>query len=403
MQRTLEDFNWSKYENWNGKSFSVNASVKGQTEKTKVYSHENYAQELFDIYNSKSPKTIGKDLNKGDSVLIGNIIPTNTSRVNIELFGGLSLDLDMEREKRFIQLFGFSSTLDFLASLRDPEFKKTFLDQNIYALVTESYPTIKISLWQGHIKKTKDEFMREISKPSKAYIAKILEANRGGFFVDVQGVEAFMPGSLAAPNKIMDFQSYIGKEVIVMIEDFLNEMNSFIVSHKKYIEYIMPQEISKLSFDEKYKGGITGTSKYGIFVEFNDIFTGLLHRTKMKEETLNDFNNRKFSPGDKISFYISEITKDSRIILTEESPEEKRQKINSFIEKYKNTPFLGEIAAIMNFGIIVNIEDLSGVVLNREFKKMNIPTRNLVVGERLKLNFSEVKDDKLIFVPLLEG
>ena len=63
------------------------------------------------------------------------------------------------------------------------------------------------------------------------------EANKGGFFVEVCGIDAFMPGSLAAPNKIADFQSYIGKEIIVMVEDFLKDMNSFIVSHKKYISY----------------------------------------------------------------------------------------------------------------------------------------------------------------------
>ena len=169
--------------------------------------------------------------------------------------------------------------------------------------------------------------MKEISSPSKAYVCKIIEANRGGFFVEVQGVDAFMPGSLAAANKISDFQSYVGKKIIVMIEDYLQDMKSFIVSHKKYIEYILPKKISELSLSDKYTGTVTGASKYGIFIEFNEIFTGLLHKSKMKPDTYSRFKDRKYNSGDSIEFYIGEITKDNRIILTEESLEEKRKKI----------------------------------------------------------------------------
>ena len=95
--------------------------------------------------------------------------------------------------------------------------------------------------------------MEQIGHPNKAYTCTIKEANKGGFFVDILGVDAFMPGSLAAPNKIVDFQSYVGKEVIVMVEDFLKEMNSFIVSHKKYIDYMLPKKLDEIDFNKLKK------------------------------------------------------------------------------------------------------------------------------------------------------
>jgi ribosomal protein S1 len=402
--KKIDDFNWEKYENWDGTGLRVNPKVKGQDPKTKVYSFETYAQEMFDLYNNQTNKFIRKDLERGDVVPIVELAFTeDAGKILIEILGGLTLDVDLGREKRFIQIYGFNTIPEFRDALDTKEKIQRFVDQGLYAYVVESSPTVKVSLWQGHIKKVKEEFMEQIQSPSKAYMAKILEANRGGFFVEVQGVDAFMPGSLAAANKIMNFESYVGKEVIVMVEDFLQDMNSFIVSHKKYIEHILPRKIAELSLDQKYSGSITGTSKYGIFAEFDEIFTGLLHKSKMKDETLNKFKNREYNPGNPIEFYISEITKDNRIILTEDSPEEKKQKISDFVKRYDEKPIEAEVAAIMNFGLIVNVEDLSGVVPNKEFRKAHTSPKNFVIGDKMRLKLFEIKEgDKLIFTFWLE-
>jgi len=403
MNENLNEFNWTKYENWTGAKLAVNSKITGQDCKTKVYSHEAYAQDIFNVYSSLSPKTIGKDLNNGDTVPVINMSPIDDSRIMLHLSGGLSVDIDLNREKKFIQLFGFAEISEFMRRIKNKEYLDTLLEQGVSVIVTESYPSIRVSLWQGYIKKIKDEFVKEIKSPSKAYMAKILQTNRGGFFVEVQGVDAFMPGSLAAPNKIMDFQSYLGKEVIVMVEDFLPDMNSFIMSHKKYIEYILPKKMSELDLTKKYYGTITGSSKYGIFIEFDEMFTGLLHKSKMKENTLLGFNNNSFKPGHEIGFYISEISKDNRIILTEESLDEKKFKVTKFVEENKNKCFTAEVAALMNFGIIVNSGEISGVIPNKEFKKIYSSPKNFALGDKIPLQLLEVKeDDKLLFTFFVE-
>ena len=399
MSGILEDFNWELYEsNYKGGNRLIpNPNIKGLDQKTRVFSHEPYAQEQFDLYNQSETKSVRKDLTKGDCVPITEIPFIDKDRMTIELLGGLSVDIDLNREKRFVQIYGYQTPGEFAEVLASKEIRKNFVSSGFYAYIIESSPSLKISLWQGHIKKTKDEMMEQISSPSKAYKAKILNANRGGYFVEVSGVEAFMPGSLAAPNKIMDFQTLVGKEVIVMVEDFLKEMNSFIVSHKKYIEHVLPQKIAELDMNKIYSGSITGTSKFGIFVEFGDIFTGLLHHSKMKPDTLEHFRNRHFKPGDILAFYIGEVTKDNRIILTEESPEEKKQKIQSFVESSKDKTLEASIAAVMNFGIIVNIGDITGIIPSKEFRLRKISTRNFVNGDPIKVKFLELKEDKITF------
>ena len=403
MVANLEDFSLDLFDNgYIGRTRLVeNKKVIGTDQKTRVFSHSPYAQEMFNIYNHPDNRIITKDLQRGDYVLIIDIPVVDKNHMVIELLGGLKIDIDLKREKRFLQIFGYENSEAFSEVLSRPEVKTNFLNQKLYAYITESYPSLKISLWEGHIKKTKDEFMDEVRNPSKAYVAKILNANRGGYFVEVQGVDAFMPGSLAAANKIADFQTLVGKEVIVMVEDFLKEMNSFIVSHKKYIEHILPQKLSEIELDKKYSGTVTGASKYGIFVEFGEIFTGLLHNSKMGASTLEKFERREYKPGDSIEFYIAEIAKDNRIILTEESPEEKKKKILDFIELNKDKSINAEVAAVMGFGVIVNIEGgLSGVVSNKEFKSKKINTKDFVNGDRLKVRFGTINefDNKITFI-----
>jgi len=398
--QTFGEFNWEQYEDgYNGDTKLIpNKSINGNTDKNKCFSREPYAQKLFDIYTEQNTEVIKKDMNKGDIVSVTDIFNFKDNFIDVELSGGLTVSVDLTREKKFIQVFGYNTPKEFTDSLRDKDIVRDFLDKGLNAYILEATPSVKISLWQGHLKSVRDEFMEQINNPTKAYNAKVMQANKGGFFVEVQGIEAFMPGSLAAPNKIMDFQSYIGKEIIVMIEDFLKEMNSFIVSHKKYLAHILPIKTQELDLSAKYAGTVTGCSKYGIFVEF-DIFTGLLHTSKMDNETKIAFNQRLIQSGNTIEFYISEITKDNRIILTKESPEDKLNKIQNFIVNTKDKVLESTVAAVMNFGVIVNFQDenLSGLIPIIEFKRNKIMANNFMVGDKIKVYFDNIKDEKLNF------
>jgi len=400
-EEKLDDFNWEIYTEGfvGGQKLQPNNSIKEikNTSKHILYCREPYSKDLYSLFTGENSLSVKKDLEKGDNVKIVNIIPVNESIVTLELLGGLTIDVDLNREKKFLQLFGFENTRDFIFTISSKEYLKNFLAQNLYVCVLEAKNGLKVSLLLAYLQKVKEEFMEQIKSPSKAYVAKINQANKGGFFVEVQGVEAFMPGSLAAPNKIIDFQTYVGKEVVVMVEDFLVEMNSFIVSHKKYIEHVLPKKIDELNLDMKFTGAITGTSKYGIFVEFEEICTGLLHVSKMKEDTLRKFNNREYKAGESIDFYISEITKDNRIILTEESTEERKAKLDQFIESCKENAVEASVLAVMNFGLIIKAGEYSGLVPTREFIKKKLQLKNFNVGEKLNVKFLEQNDDKLTF------
>jgi len=393
------EFDWDMYDDGyiGSTKLHPNKKIQGVDSKTKCFSRETYAQKLFNTYTGHSKTVVKKDLIKGDCVLITDIIDITDNLMNIEISGGLVVSIDLNREKRFLQMFGFLDLDSFVNKMSNDLYIKQLVDQHLLAYVIEASPNIKVSLWQGYLMGIRDEFMGQISNPSKAYTAKVKEANKGGFFVEVQGIDAFMPGSLAAPNKINNFQSYVGKEIIVMVEDFLKDMNSFIVSHKKYISYILPQKLAEIDMMNKYTGHVTGASKYGIFVEFAEFFTGLLHISKMNDDTLALFNSRQFKPGDKIEFYVGEVTKDKRVILTEEDPYEKLKKVQKFIIESQDKILVAKIVAVMKFGTIVSINDITGLIPLKEFKKNKISINNYVINDNINVMFGEFKDDKLVF------
>lgn len=399
--RKIEEFDWSLYESgWKGGvGLQENPKIKTQSG-DKVFCHESYAKNLYKMYCNSGALDIKKDLQTGDLVLITNLIPIDQTSVTIELLGGLTVALDLKREKKFIQMFGYNTPQDFVNAMYSPEYRKNFIDLSNNAFILEggSYP--KISLWQGYVKRMKDEFMEQIANPTSAYVAKIISANKGGYFVQINGVDAFMPGSLAAPNKIIDFKSMVDKEVIVMIEDYLSDINSFIVSHKKYIEYILPTKLAELDKNTLYEGTITGTSKFGIFIEFNNFFTGLLHISKMSEDTKTVFQLGKFNPGDSISFWIDEINKDNRIVLTEESPVDKINTINKFIEDNKDEILTCKVLEIYSGGIKVSVDNMIGLVPIKEIKRAKIMTRNIMTGDKFTVLCDTINKDNLLIFKL---
>ena len=117
----------------------------------------------------------------------------------------------------------------------------------------------------------------------------------------------------------------------------------------------------------------------------------------MDEQTKEIFNKREVKASDTIDFYISEITKDQRIILTKENPEDKLNKIQNFIVNSKDKVLESSVAAIMNFGIIVNCEEIVGLIPISEFKRNKIMSNNFMIGEKINVVFNKLENDKIVF------
>lgn len=362
--------------------------VKTTTDTAKVYCHEDYAQDLYNLMMNENP--CSKDIKDGDLVRIINYKLTNDQEVEVICDNHISLFFDISKEKKYLDIIGFDE--DRFRNWISSGSHREHLDTHKTYILVENSRARKGSIYAAHLTTIVTEFKEQIVNPTAAYIAKVLNKNQGGFIVDVQGIKAFLPGSLAAANKITDFESFIGKEIHVMIEDFLQPSNMFIVSYKKYLDNILPSKLAQLERNQHLTGTITGTSKFGIFIEIADIFTGLLHTAEMNDHTIEKFNAKQFAIGATMESWLKDI-RDNKLILTQVDPSIRQNEMELLREDIEGGMKEATIVAIKPHGALMEIRDnianknVLGLLPVKEMRKTG---KRLNIGDRLEIFIKKV-------------
>lgn len=324
-----DTFNWDLYsDGYNGRNLARNTSV--QTPKgTIVYCHEPYAKELFAMYTHNAPvqEVSAKDLIPGATMQVKDVRPVDSNdkratktEIIIDTVGGGSCRIDLNKEREFVNMYSNATPETLAAAFGDAEFKDEFLKKTPVIKVVDK---THVSLWGGHIAQLEAEFARQRYHQTIAYNATVLSTNAGGYIVDVDGLKCFMPGSMAAAGIITDFAALVGKTIPVMVVNYIPD-KGFVVSYKKYLSAIMPAKVrEELSIDMRVNARVTGLSKNGVFVQFDDkngepTFSGLIYRDEMTPHMEDLFNEGNIIAGDSIYSYIHSIDIDGekvRIVL----------------------------------------------------------------------------------------
>lgn len=224
--------------------------------------------------------------------------------------------------------------------------------------------------------------------------AYIRALNPAGYDVELTNggvtLPAFMPNTLAGINKLYDPSSIIGDTFQVMVESFSEHEGTYIVSRRKYLQSLIPDEISNLEFNTLYGGRVTGTTPFGIFVEFNECLTGMIHKANVTEEWQNRISEIK--PGQQIEFYIKEIIKD-KIILTQVLRE-------TLWDNIKNGQLIeGRVKDVKQFGTLVILDDETvGLIHTSEMEKLG---KRFASGQDIRVKVLSVdRSSRKIFLTL---
>lgn len=339
-----------------------NTSIKKRNQNDRVYCDEEYAQEAYEKYCDyfEGKKVTPKDMSTGD-ICKAKIVSIHGNSILVQAENSQAIYLDLLKESKFLEKQGISQTL------------KTGMEVDILidSGLKGSYSG---SMEKAFKSKIKSDLMHALKNKNSAYKVLIKSINEGGFIVDLAGLECFMPGSLAAANKITNFESMIGKEVFVMVENYLEASDMFVVSNKKYIQSILPSKVQEIDFNQQFTGRVTGVMAYGAFIEWDDIFTGLLHESESESENIKSLKN-----GDQITFWVKEIKegKDIRIILTQKGPSKRKpsqdQLYLEFKDKYENEYYPNaKIKLIKTFGIFIELsEGIVGMIPHKELKRID--------------------------------
>jgi ribosomal protein S1 len=172
---------------------------------------------------------------------------------------------------------------------------------------------------------------------NKWFDVTITKLIKGGYLaLYKKEIECFIPGSHAAANVVHNFNDMLNKTLPVMVDNYDQSNDLFILSYKKYVAQSMPTMIENLNFNKEYVGTLTNKPyDFGVFVEIDGYFTGLIHQTEFEDY---DRIKKTLRTGDKLNVFVKDITtkviKDSknkdvqfRIVLTLKSDSVNSEKL----------------------------------------------------------------------------
>lgn len=224
--------------------------------------------------------------------------------------------------------------------------------------------------------------------------AYIKSLNPAGYDVEIShgGVtlSAFMPNTLAGINKLYDVNSIVGQRFEVMIESFSDKEGTYIISRRKYLQSLIPSAIKELKNGEVYSGNVTGTTPFGVFVEFNECLTGMIHKANIDTDWQDRLSDIK--PGTPIEFYVKEIIKD-KIILTQILRE-------TLWDTIKNGQSLnGVVRDVKQFGTLVKLDDETiGLIHTSEMERLG---KKFTSGQEIKVKVLSVdRPSRKIFLTI---
>tara|TARA_Y100000590_G_scaffold122628_1_gene140459 strand:- start:3080 stop:4753 length:1674 start_codon:yes stop_codon:yes gene_type:complete len=223
---------------------------------------------------------------------------------------------------------------------------------------------------------------------------------KGGFTVEIDGIRAFLPGSLVDVRPVRDPSYLEGKTVELKVIKVDKQRNNVVVSRKAVVETEFSEERSQLLENikegSKAKGIIKNLTDYGAFVDLGGI-DGLLHitdmaykRVKHPSELVNigdeiDVVVLKYEKNkQRVSLGMKQLGKDPWHEIQDRYPVQKKLK--------------GIITNIADYGCFVEIEEgVEGLVHVSEMdwtnKNVN-PSKIVVVGQEVEVMVLEIDESR---------
>lgn len=389
------EFDWDRYEAFYNTKLKVNKKIKTGNRNHVVYCHEPYAQKMYEALNNIVFEDLVSELRVGE-VEIGKIHTMSERWATVDIGYREMLYIDLSREDKDVVADVKPGSEVAVKIMSD----KTSVREYALASITE-----------GTKQKVFTELRESADKGDSAYLGTVKEMiPGGGYIVTVQGIQCFMPGSLAGINKLHDFTSIIGTKMYVVPDSFSVSKGTIVVSHRKYLQALIPGAIETLkeNVDAEQIGFVTGTAKYGVFVEFNQCLTGMIHINDLSTELAEAHRNNTIKPGDEIKFKVKEIISNEKIILTQREQADVKPD-NSWEEFRQQYPIpatvTGIVKSIKDYGVFISIHgSVVGMAHISEFPEGTILKDRFTKGSEIKVEVFKIDEEtKKVFLKVIGG
>ncbi len=245
--------------------------------------------------------------------------------------------------------------------------------------------------------------IEEAYKEERSVVGKIVDKTKGGLRVDLNGIEAFLPGSQIDSRPIRSLDSYVGQDIEAKIIKFSRRRNNIVLSRKVITDVAINEQksatLANIDIGYIVEGTIKNLTEYGAFVDIGGI-DGLLHVTDMSWGRLGNPADQ-FKVNDHLQVKVLKLDREKEKIslgYKQLLPDP----WSTVVEMYQvNSRIKGKVSSVTEYGIFVELEPgVEGLVHVSEIswsKRSANPKRMFNKGDEVEVQVLGVDtDDKRI-------
>jgi len=242
--------------------------------------------------------------------------------------------------------------------------------------------------------------LEEAFEASETVKGHITGKVKGGFTVDLDGIRAFLPGSLVDVRPVRDTSYLEGKELEFKVIKLDQRRNNVVVSRRAVVEseYSAEREelLKNLQEGQTVKGVVKNLTEYGAFLDLGGI-DGLLHITDMAWKRVKhpsevvevgqelDVKVLKFDrERNRVSLGLKQLGEDPWVDIARRYP--------------IGTRMFGKVTNIADYGCFVEIEEgVEGLVHVSEMDWTNrnvSPSKVVAIGDEVEVMILDIDEER---------
>ena len=223
---------------------------------------------------------------------------------------------------------------------------------------------------------------------------------KGGLTVMVNGIRAFLPGSLVDMRPVKDTTPFEGKEFEFRVIKLDRKRNNVVVSRRAVLEASMGEERQKLLETLKegtvVKGIVKNITDYGAFVDLGGI-DGLLHITDLAWRRVRH-PSEVLSVGDELEAKVLKFDQEKNRVSRGLKQLGEDPWVGISRRYPQSTRLFGKVTNITDYGAFVEVEQgIEGLVhvSEMDWTNKNIhPTKVVQLGDEVEVMILEIDEDR---------
>ena len=144
--------------------------------------------------------------------------------------------------------------------------------------------------------------------------ARVLETNKGGLSVDINGIRGFMPISQIDLYRVENADQFVNQRLLCLVTEANQEERNLVVSRRalleKQREELREKTWNELAEGQVRQGVVRSVRDFGAFVDLGGV-DGLLHVSEMSWKRVQD-PTQIVQPGQTVKVVVLKIDQETR-------------------------------------------------------------------------------------------